>query len=71
MYKGVVSGQLFHALTQHVAPVRIFATVQQTLKLPTGDFIPDVVAWAQRLTDQQQETIALTPMPNLWVEVIN
>jgi hypothetical protein len=67
--KGALAGNLSFSLEQHVATSGGSTTLEQTLKLPTGEFIPDVVAWAQQPTDQQQETVALTPLPNLWVEV--
>ena len=66
--KGTLAGLLTARLLGHASPTG-FASLEQTLKLPTGDFIPDVVAWAQRPTDQQREAIALTPLSNLWVEV--
>ena len=67
--KGTLAFRFASGLDAHVSTAGGLASQEQTLKLPTGEFIPDMVAWVQRPTDQQQESIALTPFPNLWVEV--
>jgi hypothetical protein len=63
-----VTGEVLKHIDNHVpSPGSTACTVD--LVLPTGPFLPDIAAWAQRSNLQQRNIIALTPMPNLWVEV--